>query len=446
MIRRSILIQSTAADHCIGKMYKGASLNRQLGQVAILTVVLIALGVGAAVFAFVGNQIPVATRMKDQGTAMLQVKSALIGYAVSGDTATQWRPGELPCPDTDNDGYQETTCAAGALGRVPWKTLNIPEPKGTYQETLWYAVSSNFYHKGSGGTPNVINSDTVGNLSVYQNSTSGASTPAGSLLTSRAAAVIFAPGETLSTQDRTSSTSALCTTTNTTIARNLCAVNYLDAITGTGAINNAALNPTSFVRTTYSSSTTFNDTLIYITSDELIPIVEKRVVTVLLTLLKAYKTATGVYPYADVSDGVANVGYNRSRFACNAAGALPTAWGNGGTPTLPTWFSYGCSNPQTGWTGTILVTAGANALASCTQSCSASLRLDGVFGTSLLIITPGAKPSGNGRTTATFPSSGGNGYFADATNAGGDDTYVTPSGTANKLYKCPDATNPNAIC
>jgi len=438
MGQRESQVLSAAIHQRIGRLLRNASLSRQRGQAMILIVILVLVGMGAAFFAFFSPQISVATRMQAQGSSMLDVKAALIGYAISGDAETQWRPGELPCPDTNNDGLQETTCAAGALGRVPWKTLNIPEPKDAYQETLWYAVSSNFYHKGSGGSPNPINSDTVGNLTIYNNSTSGASTPAGSLITSRAAAVIFAPGQALSTQNRTPTTSAPCVTTGTTIELNLCAANYLDSITGTGAISNASLNPTQFVKTD-SSSTTFNDQLIYITSDELIPIVEKRVVTVMMSLLKSYKTQTGFYPYADVSDGAYNDGYNRSRFACNPSGL---SWGSGSIPPLPTWFSYGCSNPQSGWTGTIMYTVGKNVLPSCTQSCLASLQLDGVLGTSLIIITPGAIPVGNNRTVNNFPSTGGNGYFADGTNSGNDDRYVTPSGTNNKLYYCPNALNP----
>src|SRR5688500_17568137 len=61
--------------------------------------------------------------------ALAAAKAALIGYAVSrGDatTAGQARPGDLPCPDTDNDGRQNLPCNAGALGRIPWRDLGIP--------------------------------------------------------------------------------------------------------------------------------------------------------------------------------------------------------------------------------------------------------------------------------------------------------------------------------
>lgn len=43
---------------------------------------------------------------------------ALYGYALA--------TGTLPCPDTGNDGLEETSCGATALeGRVPWATLGV---------------------------------------------------------------------------------------------------------------------------------------------------------------------------------------------------------------------------------------------------------------------------------------------------------------------------------
>ena len=89
----------------------------------------------------------------------------MIGYAVRqgvfqcqnpGDSAqclaelnASSKLGELPCPDTDNDGFAEAACSTRTLGRVPWRTLGIPEPRDTAGETLWYAVSLRFLGNAS---------------------------------------------------------------------------------------------------------------------------------------------------------------------------------------------------------------------------------------------------------------------------------------------------------
>jgi len=109
------------------------------------------------------------------------------------------RPGELPCPDTNDDGFEEGTCASGRLGRLPWKTLGIAEPKDGYGETLWYAVAGPFRTYNSNS--NAITSDTMGNLTVYTGSTAAT-------LTTQAIAVIFAPGTVMGSQQRGTASAA----------------------------------------------------------------------------------------------------------------------------------------------------------------------------------------------------------------------------------------------
>lgn len=93
--------------------------------------------------------------------ALATAKSALLGYAQSY-ASRQTEPGYwgrnngyLPCPDTDNDGYEnrlntyQNNASLGhcggrdlvAIGRLPWKTLGLaPLRDGSY-ECLWYIVS-----------------------------------------------------------------------------------------------------------------------------------------------------------------------------------------------------------------------------------------------------------------------------------------------------------------
>ncbi|MGH8731302.1 MAG: hypothetical protein ACREVF_06270, partial [Burkholderiales bacterium] len=149
--------------------------------------------------------------------ALAQAREALIGWSVQRTSSVllpNARPGELPCPDINPlDGFEDGSCAAGAIGRVPWKTLGIPEPKDDAGETLWYAVAGPFRIWSLNGT--VINSDARGDLTVYQDSTASA-------ITTKAVAVLFTAGAALGTQNRDPVATALCPTTGTSIALNLC--------------------------------------------------------------------------------------------------------------------------------------------------------------------------------------------------------------------------------
>ena len=65
-------------------------------------------------------------------TTMREVRDALIGWSAARTSPADGvnaRPGELPCPDINPlDGFEDGNCVAGAIGRVPWRTLGIPEP------------------------------------------------------------------------------------------------------------------------------------------------------------------------------------------------------------------------------------------------------------------------------------------------------------------------------
>src|SRR5690349_13840442 len=106
------------------------SVRNQRGMGAILLLLLlIGAAAGAALFSFSRSD----TVQLDQDRATTQVlmsaKAALLGYAVSrgvsrcsnpSNTAQcaqdeEARPGELPCPDTNNDGIEDSPCLTGPL-------------------------------------------------------------------------------------------------------------------------------------------------------------------------------------------------------------------------------------------------------------------------------------------------------------------------------------------
>lgn len=407
--------------------------STQRGQILFVILVILVIGFGAAFYAFVGPTGSAIERDKITTAALAQAKEALIGWSAARTPSTSAlippglnaRPGELPCPDTDNSGTDAGACVAGAIGRVPWKSLGIPEPKDSTGETLWYAIAGPFRNSNMSSAP--ITSDTLGNLTVYLDSSA-------TTLTSQGVAVIFAPGASLGAQDRSCTVGVNCTATRqcTTSPASLTPIcnptNYLEA---TGGGNNAQTGG-PYIQA--QSSGTFNDRLLAITNADLMPVVEQRVAREMRSLLEAYRVATLVYPWADISSGSSDLGYNRGRFPCNVA--LPFIWGNvtPSTPTLPLWLTNGCGS--NGWASVIYYAAAKNRLAVGCTTCDAtppcpidlSLSVNGVCGTSLVLLTPGAY---TGNPARIWPNIGGSaitGYFEDAENSdNNNDRYVTPS-------------------
>jgi hypothetical protein len=325
---------------------------------------------------------------------------------------------------------------------VPWKTLGIPEPKDDAGETLWYAIAGPFRIWGVNSNP--INSDTKGNLTVYQDSTATA-------ITTEAVAVLFAPGATLGTQNRDTAVTALCPTTGTTIARNLCAANYLETTAG---INNSTTNG-PFISALNSGN--FNDKVMAITTADLMPIVEQRVAREVRTFLQSYKAATaalgyttvagpGIYPWADCTDGSSDTDHpNRGRIPY--IGATPVNWGDPGMPSLPTWYK------DNNWSWVIYYSAGKNYLEDSGALCSTdpnwgcepgqtSLSVNGVWGKEVVFFMTGpasaSRPLGTiGDCNPTYWTA----YLDDSENNDLlNDRYVTPSSTAyprDRLYTIP---------
>ncbi|HEV8646527.1 MAG TPA: hypothetical protein VGR01_13275 [Burkholderiales bacterium] len=414
----------------------------QRGQIIILTVLILVLGAGFLVFSMASSRSIANQRAAETGAALAQTRQALMGWSASRTPVTgslTIRPGELPCPDMNNNGLDDDgSCSGGAIGRVPWKTLDIPEPVDGSGETLWYAIAGAFRYKNV--NPQPITSDTQGNLTVYHNSSA-------TVLTSKAIAVLFAPGPPVGAQSR-GSTTAVCATTGTTIPRQNCAANYLEA---TGGGNNAQTGG-PFIQA--ETSVTFNDQVLAITNADLMPIVEQRVAREMMSLLQRYKIATGDYPWADRADGKSNGppnGYNRARFPCDAVDTLPVDWGSGGTPTLPDWLTNGCGN--NGWASVVYYAVAKDELENngidCSTCTATTLNLtntgmadlcpfssvpfactltDGLSGTAdVILITPSAADG----STRDWPSADGDaitGYFEDAQNSDkANDSYTIPA-------------------
>ena len=192
------------------------SLHRQRGAVFIVMLVFLIMGGVTFLVSSLNSSAVQISRDEITSKALAQAKEALISRAVADSN----HPGSLPCPDTNDDGSSEggTTCTMGHIGRLPWKTLGLPDLRDGSGERLWYVLSPNF-HDDPVNTR--INSDTKGTLQVYDNSGI-------TLITSDAVAIVFAPGNLVGTQQRD--------TANQSNAQN-----YLDV--GPSNINNYTSRP-----------------------------------------------------------------------------------------------------------------------------------------------------------------------------------------------------------
>lgn len=401
--------QANDFHHCPG---------RQRG--AALMVMLVILVMGSA--AFLVSSLSKATlnieRDKVTADALAQAKEALIGYAVTSENAGGFtaRPGNFPCPDTDAPGapgYGDENvipmCAAGAIGRLPWRTLGIPELVDGDGEPLWYALSGNF-RKSTG----IINSDSRGTLLVYDRDGSTLLTPSGS----EAVAVVFAPGRIIVNQQR-----------NTTVDKTT-ASNYLESANGR---NNATTNG-PFIAADKGDS--FNDRLMIIRTRDFIPPIEKRVAKELKTILENYRAANGVYPYpAPFSSCFSSSSCDSSTSICRGRlpyNAEPVDWG--GSYALPTtaggspWFI------ANRWYRVIYYSAGTSRLATAPFGCSATLSVSG-NSTAALFFMPGT-PLGS--VTRTYTNNNLSWYLEDTANQNMNDSYVTPTSNSNdQLYALP---------
>lgn len=378
---------------------------------AVLMIVLVAgIAAAGALFAFSRSGSPELANARRTADALANTKSALVGYAVRRGVNTcsnpgnvlqcaqeeRARPGELPCPDTDGDGVENRPCVLPVelVGRVPWRTLGIPEPRDSAGETLWYALSGPFRDWDSSvgsAVERQINSDTMGNITVFD---ADGMTP----LTTVAAAVIFAPGTAIGSQDRSDAGAALCAFTGTTINRRFCADNYLESIRW---VVPAPPGNGAFISVTARSSTdASNDRQIHLTAAEIVPALEMRIGAELKALLMEYR-ATSVcecFPWADTweySGGIADVGQNRGRFP---TGPFPEAWGQGGIPRLPPWLA------ANDWHNLIWYSAGKDSTdggGSKCRTCSdnAWLTVD-TKAVAALLFTPGPPSDGLPRLTS----------------------------------------------
>ena len=126
--------------------------SREKGGGLLLLLVAIVLALVSAGALALSAASTAQHRLRATERALAQAREALLAYAADRPIDSRVGPGYLPCPDLDDDGWAEATCGslsghlgqAERLGRLPWKTLGLPELRDGSGERLWYAVSTRY--------------------------------------------------------------------------------------------------------------------------------------------------------------------------------------------------------------------------------------------------------------------------------------------------------------
>ena len=234
----------------------------------MIMIVILVLGITTALLGSFSPTKSKIARQEKTTAALAEAKEALIGFAITyGDTHTSpaQAHGYLPCPDIDGDssgnpeGRSELSCGGknvSSIGRLPWKSLELPPQRGGDDECLWYAVSGTFQDNQK---TDMLNWNTLGLLEIIDGG--------GSTITQNVVAVIFAPGPVLddgvlNVQNRAADGSA------PTCGGNYTATNYLDS---DGTINNGTVSTTANDISKFRAGITaqINDQFVFITRDEI---------------------------------------------------------------------------------------------------------------------------------------------------------------------------------
>lgn len=199
--------------------------NQHAGAALLIFLIILVLGVSALLLSTLNQTQQLLEEDAKTQQVLAQAKEALIGYAVNFydgstgstgnyDGSTTGNYGFLPCPDVDESdpaswpegashGNGCSNKYKNQLGRLPWRTLGIPPLRDGAGECLWYAVSG-LYKGASTAKADMLNEDSSGYFQVaVANGEGNSEVIVGATPSTRAAAIIIAPGKSLRNQNRT---------------------------------------------------------------------------------------------------------------------------------------------------------------------------------------------------------------------------------------------------
>ncbi len=402
-----------------------ASPYQNKGAALLIMLLLMVFALTTVLVTSLTKNSPEIERQKRTLKALAQAKDALIAWSVvQGDVhpakviedgeekLTYYRPGTLPCPDTNYFGGNDSGNASGScsstggtsIGRLPWKSLGIERLQDAYGEPLWYAVSDNF-RRPNNLNNKAINSDTKGSLPLYAADGTTLLTPPGEEL----AAIVFAPGPPLAGQDRGSSPDST--------------TSYLEAF---NEKNNASASG-PFINGPVKDSSedlVVNDFVLGITARELIAAVEKRALKEAQSALENHFSIEGRLPNpAPRNDSICllEITNVKSVTPCASDSSTPACYGrlpeDALSPYLAPWFL------QNGWGRTMFY-----AINDSSAGCPTSLKVQGTP-QRYVLIAPGTT-----RHEQIRPSSLLTDYLEDSGNTDGwsaNPDFFVPSVDSN---------------
>jgi len=384
-------------------------LRRQRGYTVLVVLALAGALASSVVYVWSAPRDDELARERRTTAALAAARDALLGRAATDDT----RPGSLPCPDRDNDGDADGSfgnCPV-YVGRLPWRTLGLPDLRDGWGERLWYVLSSAFRDNASGG---VLNSDTPGAYTVKD--------AGDNVLAADAPALVIAPGLVVGSQSREGQNA-------------LSAAMYLDGENADGDATYA----------TGPASPAFNDRIMILGREDLFRAVTARVAKAVLIGLETYRAAHGYYPAAnpyssgspaylcDPDTYQGRIPQTMSLSTPSSGCAAHANWSTG-LPELPAWFFGNYWHLLTHYAvARVCADTSVAAQSMCATDAydasgtsfpgSAPLSIAGVSGNvGVLVIV-----SGPGRAGQARPCTDAVQCLEDPANSDGDAVYVKPS-------------------
>jgi hypothetical protein len=239
----------------------------------MLMMLILVLGVAAVMVRELATRSAASARISANAAALASAREALLGYALTYDSASPGNLGLLPCPDRDTSGgfaegqAHDSACLAryrSVLGRFPWRTLGAGPARGEAGECLWYAVSGT-WKAATGAMPELLNPDSNGQFRILAGD--GVSLLAGATPAERAVAVIIAPGQPIGGQRRTTLGSGVDQCSGSYVA-----ARYLDVDPVSGTDNSALAAGADAIDDFIAADAgrdDVNDQLVFITRAEL---------------------------------------------------------------------------------------------------------------------------------------------------------------------------------
>jgi len=335
--------------------------HKQCGMALIMLLFVMALASVGFIFSSLEPSTIRLERDKKTEEVLQQAKSALIGWSVSHPEY----PGILPFPDRGTDGNYDgsSDCVntaitplayAHLIGKLPYNNQTTPcvgtvagsglamGLKESEGEDLWYAVSRNLIRTTAAVAtvinPSIADTPTYPWLVVRDKS--------GQVISSRVAAVIIAPGLPIGTQNRAGGLAGAGAYLDTVVISGTTYSNADYAVANEDFILGEDMRNVPPSHPTYQQPYQFNDRLIYITIDELMLALEKRVAREVAAVMRNYYLASEVVPGNRYYPYAAELG--EPTHLCDEGrltGALPVVNAASGCThpnpgfTLPNWFT-----------------------------------------------------------------------------------------------------------